>query len=569
MSQRHSAAHLLLVCMLFNFGCGATDAPRSAGTIADSTRTRWADDSSIQLSFLGRYSSGVYKQSGAEIVAFDPASKRAFVVNAFSGKVDVLDMQNPTQPKWLMAIDVSDIGSDANSVAINQGRLAIAVAARVKTDLGFVAFYDVSGQRQSVVQVGALPDAVTFSPDGRYLLVANEGEPSDNYAVDPEGSVSIVDVSSDTSALTQDHVRTADFRAFNGQEDELRARGVRIFGPGSSAAQDFEPEWIEVTADSQTAYVCLQENNAIARVNLASAQVTQILPLGFKDWSANGPWSGRGFDASDRDDGIQLRQWPVRGLFLPDTIKLMERDGATYLLAANEGDAREWGDWKEEARVADLQLDPIAFPNAAELQKPENLGRLAVTTTLGIANDCDPSAGDSVAQQSCVYNALYAFGARSMAIWRIHEDSLELIYDTGSQMEETIARLHPDYFNADHQDQKKQLDKRSPSKGPEPEGLALGVIDGRTYAFVGLERVGGIMVYDVTQPSETKFIQYINTRDFAIAEDAGADHTKSDLGPEGLCFVPASDSPDPQGRPLLMVGNEVSGTTAVYVIETR
>lgn len=569
MPIRRTVPQLLLACLLLSSGCDSTDQARWGAAIAQPTATRWNDDSNIQLRFLGRYSSGVYKQSGAEIVTFDPASNRAFVVNAFSGKVDVLDMQNPAQPQWLMAIDVSDIGSDANSVAINQGRLAIAVAARVKTDRGFVAFYDVQGQRQSVVQVGALPDAVTFSPDGRYLLVANEGEPSDNYAVDPEGSVSIIDVPSDLTTLTQEGVRTTDFRSFNGQEDELRAHGVRIFGPGSSAAQDFEPEWIEVTADSQTAYVCLQENNAIARVDLASAQVTQILPLGFKDWSANRPWAGRGFDASDRDDGIQLRHWPVWGMYLPDTIKLIEHEDATYILAANEGDAREWGDWKEEARVADLRLDPVAFPNAAELQKPENLGRLVVTTTLGIANDCNPSAGDSVATQACVYNALYAFGGRSMAIWRVHTDSLELIYDTGSQMEETIARLHPEHFNADHQDQKKQLDKRSSSKGPEPEGLAVGVINGRTYAFVGLERVGGIMVYDVTQPSQTEFIQYINTRDFSIAEDANADHSKSDLGPEGLCFVPASDSPDPQGRPLLVVGNEVSGTTAVFVIETR
>jgi hypothetical protein len=528
-----------------------------------------AVDPTIRLDFLGRYASGVYKQSGAEIVAFDPASQRAFVVNAFSGKVDVLEMQDPTQPKWLFAIDVSDIGADANSVAVKRGKVAIAVAARVKTDPGYVAFYDVQGQRQSVVQVGALPDAVTYTPDGSYLLVANEGEPSDDYFVDPEGSVSVIDVTGPVSALSQDHVRTADFRQFNGREDELRARGVRIFGPGSSAAQDFEPEWIEVTSDSQTAYVCLQENNAIARIDIPTATVTAVLPLGFKDWSAAGPWSGRGFDASDRDGGINLRHWPVFGMFQPDTIKLIEVDGVTYLLGANEGDAREWGNWTEEARVADLQLDPVAFPNATELQKPENLGRLVVTTRMGVANACDLSVRELDAEKACVYNALYAFGGRSMAIWRVHEDSFELVYDTGSQMEETIAQLYPHYFNADHQDQKTQLDKRSGSKGPEPEGMAVGVIDGRTYAFVGLERVGGIMVYDVTNPLETKFIQYINTRDFSIGEDATADHTQADLGPEGLCFVPASDSPDAQGRPLLLVGNEVSGTTAVYVIETR
>lgn len=542
-----------------------------AQSATDSDRPRVPRDSAaaIRLEFLGRYASGVYKQSGAEIVAFDAASKRAFVVNAFSGKVDVLELMDPAQPKWLFAIDVSDIGADANSVAVKQGRVAIAVAARIKTDPGYVAFYNVQGQRQSVVEVGALPDAVTFSPDGRYLLVANEGEPNDDYAIDPEGSVSIIDISGEVASLKQTHVRTADFRSFNGREDELRARGVRIYGPGSTAAQDFEPEWIEVTSDSRTAYVCLQENNAVARVDISTATVSQVMQLGFKDWSARGQWSGQGFDASDRDGGANLRHWPVFGMFQPDTVKLIEVDGATYLIGANEGDAREWGNWSEEARVAKLRLDPVAFPDAAELQKPENLGRLVVTTTMGVANDCDPSAREMNATEACVYNALYAFGGRSMAIWRVTEDSLELVYDTGSQMEETTAQLHPKYFNADHQDQERQLDKRSTSKGPEPEGMAVGMIDGRTYAFVGLERVGGIMVYDVTNPLETKFIQYINTRDFAIGEDATADHTQADLGSEGLCFVPGSESPDAQGRPLLIVGNEVSGTTAVFVIETR
>ncbi len=526
-----------------------------------------ADGQGIRLSLLARYESGVYDKSAAEIVSYEPNSQRAFVVNAANGKVDVLDLRNPAAPTLLFSLDVSDVGPTANSVSTKKGVVAVAVEAEKKTDPGFVAFFDPNGRRQAVVQVGALPDAVTFSPDGRYLLVANEGEPNADYTIDPEGSVSIIDLSRGLESLDQSAVKTADFRAFNDQADELRAQGVRIFGPGASVAQDMEPEWIEVSSDSKTAYVCLQENNAIALVDIPSATVTKILPLGYKDWSAKGPWSGRGFDASDRDDGINIRHWPVFGIYQPDTIRIFEADGQTYLLTANEGDSRDYRGWSEEARVGELRLDPAAFPDAANLQQDVNLGRLLVTTTLGVSNGGDPSDKQGNAKRDCVYNALYAYGGRSMSVWRVTDDQLELVFDTGSQIEQTVAELYPDYFNADHKAQSKQLDRRSASKGPEPEGLAVGTINGRTYAFLGLERVSGIMVYDVTEPAKTQFLQYINTRDFTIGQDLAADQTKSDLGPEGLCFVPASESPDPQGRPLLLVGNEVSGTTAIYVIE--
>ena len=521
----------------------------------------------IRLGLLGRYVSGVYKQSAAEIVAYDSEQKRAYVVNSAHGVVDVLDLSQPELPTLLHSLNAADVGTNANSVAVKNGVVAIAIAASKKTDPGFVVFFNKQGQRAAVLEVGALPDAVTFSPDGNYLLVANEGEPNDDYSVDPDGSVSLIDLSGGVEHLKQTDVRTADFRSFNGQEQALRAKGVRVFGPGATAAQDFEPEWIEVSSDSRKAYVCLQENNAIAVVDIPSATVESVLPLGFKDWSKDGQWSGKGFDASDKDGGIQLRHWPVFGTFLPDTIRLREVDGQVYILGANEGDSRSWG-WSEEARVAELKLDPKTFPNAAELQKPENLGRLTVTTTLGIANHLDPSRKDIDVKAEAVYDSLYAFGGRSMAIWRVGSESLELVFDTGSQMEETIAEQTPHFFNADGPTSK-QWDGRSTSKGPEPEGMAVGEINGRHYAFVGLERVGGIMVYDVTAPTQTKFVQYINTRTHFDREPSESELVSSDIAPEGVCFVPGSQSPDAQGRPLLLVGNEVSGTTSIFVIDLR
>ena len=522
-------------------------------------------DTTIELSVLGQYQSGIFDESAAEIVSYAPESRRAFVVNAASGEIDVLDMNDPANPALLFTIDVSDLGADANSVAVKDGIVAVAVEASVRTENGFVAFYNTDGTRLSFVQVGALPDALTFSLDGRYVLVANEGEPSGDYTIDPEGSVSVIDLSGGVENLTQTNVRTADFKAFNGQEEALRAAGVRIFGPGATAAQDFEPEWVEISADSSTAYVSLQENNAIAIIDIATATVTDVFPLGFKDWSADGDWSGNGLDASDRDGAINIRHWPVYGIYQPDTIRVFETGGETYIITANEGDARDYDAWTEEFRVKDLQLDLTAFPDSATLQLDENLGRLRVTSTLGVSNGCDPSDLTTNVETQCVYDTLYAYGARSMAVFRVTDTGLEKVFDTGSQMEEATADRFPDDFNSTN-DENGSFDSRSDDKGPEPEGIALGTVDGRTYAFVGLERVGGVMVYDITDPANTTFVQYINNRDFSFDNDPAV-LTQTDLGAEGLYFIPAADSPDADGRTLLLVGNEVSGTTTVFAID--
>jgi hypothetical protein len=430
---------------------------------------------------------------------------------------------------------------------VHNGLIAVAVEAPVKTDPGVVVFFDSGHQHLRTVVVGALPDMVTFSPDGRWLLCANEGEPNtyNNFgsetngpSIDPEGSISIIDVSAGAAAAT---VRTAGFGAFT--RANIPAQ-VRIYGPGATVPQDLEPEYIAVSHDSTTAWVTLQENNALAIVDIANATVTEIAALGFKDH--NQPRAG--LDASDQDNRtINIRPWPLNGIYNPDSIASYRFRGGTYLVMANEGDTREWPGFREDVRLSTRNLDTTVFPDGADLKRTNNLGRLNVSSVDG---DLDGD-GD--------LDAIYSYGARSFSI----RDAVgNLIFDSGDQLEQLTAAVYPNNFNASHSNN--TFDNRSPSKGPEPEGLALGKVAGRTLAFIGLERIGGVAVYDVTDPFDVGLVDYVNTRSFAGSFNFA---TSGDLGAEGLHFISADDSPN--GKPLLVVAHEISGSTVIFQINKR
>ena len=901
--------------------------------------------SQIELEPIGTYASGLFDMSASEIVAHDPRTQRIFVVNAAVGHVDVIDIKNPTQPTLLSQIDVSSYGKSANSVGVSQGVVAVAVEADPAQMPGTVVFFDLDGNFLNAVVVGALPDMLTFTPNGRYVLVANEGQP-DTYeepgeANDPEGSISVIDMLRGAANLTQVDVRTADFRRFTVADLDPE---IRIFGPFASIAQDIEPEYIAVSDNSRRAWVVLQENNAIAALDIVTATITEIFPLGSKNYARDltllrtftfenlpvlgttaagqeillggfsglffegvnprngnlqfithpdrGPnadpvdtegdgirerpfplpdyqaqwmrfelapntghliitetielvhpdgtpitglpnlegtsglahadeipidlfgnvlerdffgadmegivraddgtywmvdeyrpaiyhfnpigvlinrfvpegsnrtgvnvgveaippifaqrranrgfeavayWDGilyafiqspidnpdvpndasskagnsirilafdtraqqsiaqylymlegngsdkigdavavaegeflvierdsltgpnsqkkifrinirnatdihgiikdvllesltagellsrgitpvskvlaidlveagydfadkpeglaqigentlailndndfrlaggfdlgtgllndnpdaqaavlgiittrsNGLDASNRDDAINITHWPIRGLYQPDAIAAFESLGETFLITANEGEARNYNYFSEEARVADLTLDSSVFD--PELQVDDQLGRLKTTTVSGDAD------GDG--QHETIFN----YGARSFSIWT---PDGRLVFDSGDDFERITAEQIPNDFNSTN-DENDSFDARSDDKGPEPEGLAIGTIDDQIYAFIGLERVGGIMVYNVTDPYAPTFVQYINNRNFAGNAEAG---TAGDLGPEGLLFISAIDSPI--GTPLLVVGNEVSGTTTIFRIRS-
>ncbi|WP_043097216.1 choice-of-anchor I family protein [Kallotenue papyrolyticum] len=506
------------------------------------TACGFAPEPRIVLAPLGTYATGVYGRSAAEIPAYDPASRRLFIVNADAATVDVVDIADPAQPTLLHTIDVTPYGAVANSVAVHNGLVAVAVEASNKTDPGTVVLFDRDGRLLAQVRVGALPDMLTFTPDGRRIVVANEGEPESDYDTDPEGSISIIDLQPDPRAPGPAAVRTIGFAEFNAgasRHAELDPQ-IRIYGPGASVAQDLEPEYIAVAPDSRTAYVTLQENNALGIIDLEQGRVTRLVAFGTKDHSL----PGMGLDASDQDGAINITSWPVRGMYQPDGIAAFSIGGQTFLATANEGDIREYEAFDEEHRLDEpiFRLDPGRFPNAAELKQDERLGRLYASTASG---DVDRD-GD--------FDELHVFGARSFAIW---DAQGKLVYDSGEDFERIIANQFPDHFNASME--RAVFDERSDDRGPEPEAIAVGVVRNKTLAFIGLETMGGVMVYDISNPRQPDFVQYINPRRFTADQDPTA---SGDAGPEGMLFIPAHQSPI--RLPLLVVANEMSGSTTVY-----
>ncbi|MEO0439082.1 MAG: choice-of-anchor I family protein [Pseudomonadota bacterium] len=548
--------------------------------------------STLELTFLGRTPALAenFDESAAEIVAFDPATDFAYLVNANAGQIDIVDLSSPNMPTIIGSLDAaSDIAlvtessmGGVNSVAVDGGLIAVAVEANPKQENGYIAFYNTEGTFLRAVEAGALPDMVTFTPNGEFVVAANEGEPSDDYSVDPQGSITIIA----RNAIEAATVSLADSTRVTGPvrlSSSADVCGGGVTDINTRMACDLEPEFITVSTDSKTAYVALQENNAVAVVDIASASLTNVLGLGFKDYGQ----SGNGIDASNEDGGANIQNWNVFGTFMPDAIDSYSVAGTTYLLTANEGDGREYLTETEEAecpagRIFDdgdciFYLDEIRIGDIADTgatlssellaslpanyAEDQNLGRLKVITDLGLE---DTGCLDITYQPtaSCVYNDLYSFGARSFTIWNASTGAV--VYDSGSDFETITFTELGETFNASNDDN--EGDDRSDDKGPEPEAVKVENIAGKWFAFIALERVGGVMVYEVTDPSSPSFVQYLNERDFTV--DAEDDlELVGDLGPEDIAYIPGSDSPN--GEPLLLLSNEVSGTLSVFSISLK
>ena len=421
----------------------------------------------LTLRAVSSFKGGGFAKSAAEVVAYDATRKRLYVTNAELRRVDVLDIGDPSDPKRIHTLPAGKNDGEPTGVAVHGDVVAVALPKTKRTEPGRIAFFDPAGKETGSVTVGALPDMVTFDPSGNRLLVANEGEPENDYRVDPEGSVSIVDLSNGVDGAI---VKTADFRSYD--KDRPLPAGVRVFGPRADPAHDLEPEYVAVCPQSSTAFATLQENNAIAKIDIDKAEVTEIFALGTKDHSEK----GNGLDAS-AEDQLRIFTWPVHGMYQPDAVVCATIGGTDYLFTANEGDARAYDGFSEVTRVSRVSLDPGVFGNLKRIQSPDRLGDLRISTV-----GADPDGDGDV-------DRIYAFGGRSFSV--LSTDG-KLVYDSGDAFERILARLLPEHFNASNV-ANDSFDERSPYKGPEPEGIAVGNVAGRTILFVGLERIGGVM----------------------------------------------------------------------------
>ncbi|MFT4870326.1 MAG: hypothetical protein ACI9F1_001069 [Colwellia sp.] len=561
----------------------------------------------LNVEVVGRFATGIYGKSAAEIVQFHKTSNAAFAINGASNQIEVISLSNlsttevgnPVGDESLSAkaftfpltvtvknsagVEKEMLLGAVNSIAIKGDLLAIAVEGKLKQDNGAILFYSLNevgeGSFIKAVEAGALPDMVTFTPDGIKVLVANEGEPNSDYSNDPEGSISIisvVDVMPADVAMTinlstdlifsDDNIDPEDFDTDAKRLAILSKSGVKFAGPmGNTVAKDLEPEYITTSSDSKMAYVSLQENNAIGLINLEDLTI-EVKALGYKDW---GKYQ---LDFSNKDEVPEFKSIQgLYGMYQPDTLASYTWNGATFIVSANEGDAREYDGFSEEVRVKDIiDTDELNQTLSTELQSQYDasggknyLGRLKVTTALGDAD------------QNGEFEKLFAYGARSFSIW---DKNANLVFDSGDDFGKISSAILGNNFNAAHT--KNKGDNRSDDKGGEPEAIDVGEIAGRTYAFIAQERAGDLFVYDITNPFNTAFVTHYNNRDFTVDYEMdddladpcdtaeGMDCTKvnmaGDLGPESIKFISAADSPT--NTPLLIIGNEVSGTVTVYQI---
>jgi hypothetical protein len=512
--------------------------------IADNDYTAPAPTNELNINLLSSFSNGAVGTNSAEIVTYDKSTQRLYIANSIGGKLDIVNFANPSAPVLLNSISVAPYGN-INSVVANDGVVALAIENSAPQTSGYIVFLDGDGAFLSQVTAGAMPDMITFNKDYTKVLTANEGEPNSSYSLDPEGSVTIVDISGGAANVTQSNVTQISLTSFNGQEVALRNQGIRIFSTSASVAQDLEPEYIAVSDDNTKAYVSMQENNATLVIDLTTNTIETLRPLGFGNYDAA---SGNALDASDQSGAVLITgNLPIKATYMPDAISYATIGGTGFIFSANEGDSREFGSVVDANRISSStfnSLDASAFPDQAILRNNKFLGRL---NALKYSGDTDGD-GD--------YDQLHVMGGRSFSIWNAETGAL--VFDSKDLLEQ-ITSSNPStaaFFNASNTTGAAVLKNRSDDKGPEPEGVTTAYINGAHYAFVSMERVGGLMIFNVEDPSNPVFVGYSNNRTL--------NGSGPDLGAEGIIYISSNDSPN--GKDIVILANEVSSTLSVFEV---
>ena len=524
--------------------------PTPSYTPVDTTDTQYVGyfnaDSSVKTKLIARYNAGAYSADGgsAEITAYNAENGFAYSVNGVKGTLDCVDMralQNGAEVGRLSGTELKAAElaehagngfryGDMTSVAVSADGKTLAVAMQDAdyTKTGRVLFFDCNQDGSltysGIAVTGVQPDMVTFTEDGAKVLTADEGEPRQGYsdpnAVDPMGSVTVIDAQTKAAV-------TVDFTAFDAERSALAAAGV-VLKKNTAPSVDLEPEYIAVSGNR--AYVALQEANAVAVLDLDTLQFEHVFSLGFEDYGKVA------VDLNKSDGAYSPKTYEsIRGIRMPDGIATAVINGETYLLTANEGDSRAW-------------------PIGTEVDTNEVKDK--VSPVNGIKTGGKVTWFDVSQYDGLEAGIDYVFGGRSFTVFHVTENGLAEVFDSGSDFERITAEVLPDHFNCSNDTA--EVEDRSGKKGPEPEGITVGTIDGRTYAFVGLERTGGVMIYDISDPSAAVFKNYFNSRDYSA-------DIKDDVSPEGLTFVAADRNKS--GMPILILSNEVSGTVSVMAMD--
>lgn len=509
-----------------------------------------------RLEWVGTYESQAYDEDAAEKVAYDPVKKEALVANAEEGAVDVISLIDPTNPVKVGELDVigdveaqvPDFVGDAVQAIETSGNLVF-VAVEADDGPGYVAIYSTTDLAYlGAVPVNAAPDALTVSANGNVVAGVSEGDG------DTPGSVFVITLDPSVCepncaeffvdggvGFISDAVNYAipDF----GSVEELRSQGIRIADPDIPTNLQLSPEGITVSPDGSLALVNFQECNAISAMDTSTGEFLWIDTYGTEIMT---------MDPSDRDGEIALAsQWggvTIKGLHMPDEIAAFDVDGQTYIVTANEGGG-------DDVRVVDVGT--TCYNNDFIVQD-EVLGRLQVIDSYPVEFD------DSGA---IICDTITTPSTRSFSVYSIDEDGVSMVFDSGSFMSEKVAETNPNFFNSD--DDANDFEGRSDAKGVEPEGITVGTMpDGTILAFITSERVSGIFVYDVSDPENPLFQDYLNRRNFGDidisdqVDDGVFTYASLDVGPENFAFLPADVSPTCQTA--ILVANPISGTTTMY-----